>query len=233
MKIYGQPAKLLDNLSAADCAGGHRHRHQHPSALRSLRMEYRARQERQDCSDISAREVLRARGRVAVRGHPSERDGISYISDNYDPLVESGQMTLLKGGEEIVPGISVQTFPGHTAHMQAIVIQSRSQIPTSRQKREKGGAPPDCVLHLRSDPDDGAHRPDLGHGLRSVSAGDDREQEAVLRAGDSGEVADRFHARSENAVGVCGEGRVGEDGGEEACQTLLDGRPQRNSGKEF
>jgi glyoxylase-like metal-dependent hydrolase (beta-lactamase superfamily II) len=55
---------------------------------------------------------------------PSERDSISYIPDNYDPLVQSGQMTLLKGGEEIAPGISVQTFPGHTAHMQAIIVKS-------------------------------------------------------------------------------------------------------------
>jgi len=31
-------------------------------------------------------------------------------------------MTLLKGGEEIVPGISVKTFPGHTAHMQAVIV---------------------------------------------------------------------------------------------------------------
>ena len=58
---------------------------------------------------------------------PSERDSISYISDNYDPLVASGQMTLLKGGEEIVPGISVQTFPGHTACMQAVIVQSGGQ----------------------------------------------------------------------------------------------------------
>jgi glyoxylase-like metal-dependent hydrolase (beta-lactamase superfamily II) len=55
---------------------------------------------------------------------PSERDAISYIPDNYDPLVAGGQMTLLKGGEEIVPGISVQTFPGHTAHMQAVIVTS-------------------------------------------------------------------------------------------------------------
>jgi len=33
-------------------------------------------------------------------------------------------MTLLKGGEEIVPGISVKTFPGHTEHMQAVIVES-------------------------------------------------------------------------------------------------------------
>ena len=32
-------------------------------------------------------------------------------------------MTLLKGGEQIVPGISVETFPGHTAHMMGILVR--------------------------------------------------------------------------------------------------------------
>jgi glyoxylase-like metal-dependent hydrolase (beta-lactamase superfamily II) len=33
-------------------------------------------------------------------------------------------MTLLRGGEEIVPGISVKTFPGHTSHMQGVIVES-------------------------------------------------------------------------------------------------------------
>jgi glyoxylase-like metal-dependent hydrolase (beta-lactamase superfamily II) len=53
-----------------------------------------------------------------------ERDRVSYISDNYDPLVRSGQMQLLQGDQEIVPGISVKIYPGHTRHMQAVMIRS-------------------------------------------------------------------------------------------------------------
>src|SRR5947209_17271147 len=53
-----------------------------------------------------------------------ERDRVSYLTDNYDPLVESGQMQLLRGSSEIVPGISVEVFPGHTEHMQAVMIRS-------------------------------------------------------------------------------------------------------------
>jgi glyoxylase-like metal-dependent hydrolase (beta-lactamase superfamily II) len=53
-----------------------------------------------------------------------ERDRISYMSDNYDPLVESGQMQLLDGDAQILPGISVVVYPGHTRHMQAIMIES-------------------------------------------------------------------------------------------------------------
>ena len=53
-----------------------------------------------------------------------ERDRISYISDNYDPLIESGQMELLDGDAKILPGISVALYPGHTKYMQAIMIES-------------------------------------------------------------------------------------------------------------
>lgn len=35
-----------------------------------------------------------------------ERDRISYISDNYDPLVASGQMELTEGAKEILPWLS-------------------------------------------------------------------------------------------------------------------------------
>src|SRR5580698_8398465 len=68
------------------------------------------------------------RGEVEHGRLQLERDAVSYISDNYDPLVESGQMTLLdvKRGEtrEIVPGISVEGFPGHTAQLMAVHLDS-------------------------------------------------------------------------------------------------------------
>lgn len=54
-----------------------------------------------------------------------ERDRVSYIGDNYNPLVENGQMNLVNGDREIVPGISVRVYPGHTATMQAVVVESR------------------------------------------------------------------------------------------------------------
>jgi glyoxylase-like metal-dependent hydrolase (beta-lactamase superfamily II) len=53
-----------------------------------------------------------------------ERDAVSYMSPNYDPLLESGQMVLLHGDLELLPGISVKVFPGHTANMQAVMIES-------------------------------------------------------------------------------------------------------------
>lgn len=53
-----------------------------------------------------------------------ERDRVSYISDNYDPLIQRGQMQLLTGDCEIVPGISVAVYPGHTRNMMAVFICS-------------------------------------------------------------------------------------------------------------
>jgi len=57
-----------------------------------------------------------------------ERDRVSYMTDNYDPLVNSGQMKLLNGDAEIVPGISVKVYPGHTRDMQAVIVRSGGQV---------------------------------------------------------------------------------------------------------
>ena len=83
------------------------------------------------------------RGEVEHGRLQLERDAVSYISDNYDPLIASGQMTLLdtRPGEvtSLVPGISVEGFPGHTAQLLGIHIESAGRhacyisdlIPTS------------------------------------------------------------------------------------------------------
>ena len=47
------------------------------------------------------------RGEVEHGHLQLERDRVSYISENYDPLVNSGQMTLLDGNADICPGVSV------------------------------------------------------------------------------------------------------------------------------
>jgi glyoxylase-like metal-dependent hydrolase (beta-lactamase superfamily II) len=56
-----------------------------------------------------------------------DRDRVSYLDDNYGPLIRSGQMTLLKGDAEILPGVRTRIYPGHTANMQAILIESQGQ----------------------------------------------------------------------------------------------------------
>jgi glyoxylase-like metal-dependent hydrolase (beta-lactamase superfamily II) len=80
------------------------------------------------------------RGEVEHGHLQLERDRISYLSPNYDPLIESGQMTLVEGHDMVVcPGVRVELFPGHTAQMMGVHIESGTEhacyisdlIPTS------------------------------------------------------------------------------------------------------
>jgi glyoxylase-like metal-dependent hydrolase (beta-lactamase superfamily II) len=123
VKFYGQPAQLLTSLAAGGIA---------PEDIdivinTHLHFDHCGWNTVCDKSGKIVPTFPRAKyyapgGEWQYARKPSERDSISYIPDNYDPLVQSGQMTLLNGGEEIVPGISVKTFPGHTAHMQAVIV---------------------------------------------------------------------------------------------------------------
>lgn len=71
------------------------------------------------------------RGEVEHGHKQLDRDRVSYISDNYDPLVESGQMTLLDGNlADIVPGVTCEMFPGHTEQLMAVHIDSGGQRAT-------------------------------------------------------------------------------------------------------
>jgi glyoxylase-like metal-dependent hydrolase (beta-lactamase superfamily II) len=123
-KIYGQPAKLLENLAAAGVSP------EEIDVIINSHLHF----------DHCGWNTVRHGGQIVptfpkatyyapegewLHGHkPLERDAISYIGENYDPLVESGQMKLLCGDQEIVPGVSVRVFPGHTETMQAIILQS-------------------------------------------------------------------------------------------------------------
>jgi len=129
IKFYGQPAKLLDNLAAGGVAPRdvdiviNSHLHFDHCGWNTMRN-----QSGRIVPTFPRAKYYAPEGEWQYARRPSERDAISFLPENYDPLVESGQMTLLKGGEEIVPGISVKTFPGHTAHMQAVLVQSQGQI---------------------------------------------------------------------------------------------------------
>ncbi|HEX5031040.1 MAG TPA: MBL fold metallo-hydrolase [Tepidiformaceae bacterium] len=46
--------------------------------------------------------------------HANERNRASYISDNYDPLHDAGQLILHDNDLEILPGVWMKNLPGHT-----------------------------------------------------------------------------------------------------------------------
>lgn len=127
IKIYGQPAKLLDNLSAAGVSPEdidiviNTHLHFDHCGWNTVR-----RGDKFVATFPKAKYYVQE-GEWQHGRRQLERDAISYISANYDPLISSGQMQLLQGDQEIVPGISVKVFPGHTRHMQAVIIRSAAQ----------------------------------------------------------------------------------------------------------
>jgi glyoxylase-like metal-dependent hydrolase (beta-lactamase superfamily II) len=139
IKIFGQPAKLLDNLSAAGVSPEdidiviNTHLHFDHCGW-NTRLQDRKVVPTFPKAKYYAPEGEWQHGRLQL-----ERDAISYMSDNYDPLINSGQMELLQGDREIVPGVSVKVFPGHTQTMQAVILKSQGQtacyisdlIPTS------------------------------------------------------------------------------------------------------
>jgi glyoxylase-like metal-dependent hydrolase (beta-lactamase superfamily II) len=57
-----------------------------------------------------------------------ERDRVSYMTDNYDPLDASGQMRLVRGDTNVAPGISVKVYPGHTRDLQAVIVRSGGRV---------------------------------------------------------------------------------------------------------
>jgi glyoxylase-like metal-dependent hydrolase (beta-lactamase superfamily II) len=125
---FAPQAKLLENLRAAECAP-----EQVDIVINShLHFDHCGWNTVRDISGKIAPTFPNAtyyapRGEWEVGKLQRERDWVSYISDNYDPLISSGQMKLLEGNETILPGISVETFPGHTRSMVAIHIESEGQ----------------------------------------------------------------------------------------------------------
>jgi glyoxylase-like metal-dependent hydrolase (beta-lactamase superfamily II) len=123
-KVYGQPAKLLENLQAARVAPDeidtviNTHLHFDHCGWNTIRQGDGV----TPTFPKAKYYVQEGEWRHAQEQHI--RDAVSYISDNYNPLIESGQMQLLRGDQEIVPGISVRVFPGHTMNMQAVVVTS-------------------------------------------------------------------------------------------------------------
>lgn len=54
--------------------------------------------------------------------HPNERTRATYFSDNFQPLIDNGQMRLLDGDSDLAPGIRGVVTPGHTpGHMSVIL----------------------------------------------------------------------------------------------------------------
>jgi glyoxylase-like metal-dependent hydrolase (beta-lactamase superfamily II) len=54
---------------------------------------------------------------------PHERDRASYLTENWQPLRESGQLELKDETYEVVPGLMLETVPGHSRTMQCLRLR--------------------------------------------------------------------------------------------------------------
>ncbi len=55
--------------------------------------------------------------------NPHERDRASYLPENWQPLDASGQLELKSDSYEVVPGLFVETVPGHSRTMQCVRLE--------------------------------------------------------------------------------------------------------------
>jgi glyoxylase-like metal-dependent hydrolase (beta-lactamase superfamily II) len=106
--------------------------------------------------------------------HPSERDRASYLPENWRPVVESGQLERKDSDYEVVPGLRMETIAGH-----------------NRSTRWA-----DDVWVRRSRADARARAFAVDSGLRPLSGGVSRGQEATVAAGSARTLALHVLSRS-------------------------------------
>jgi glyoxylase-like metal-dependent hydrolase (beta-lactamase superfamily II) len=63
-------------------------------------------------------------GEFEAARHPNERTRGTYFSENFEPLQRSGQLELVDGERELIPGVSFLPTPGHTADHASILLSS-------------------------------------------------------------------------------------------------------------
>ncbi len=74
----------------------------------------------------NARYYIQA-GEYEVARNPNERTKSTYLAENFEPLERSGQLELVSGEQQIIPGLHFLPTPGHTADHASLVLSSRGE----------------------------------------------------------------------------------------------------------
>ena len=67
------------------------------------------------------------RGEYEYATHTNERTAASYFPPNFEPVRAAGQLELVDGEREIVPGVRVIPTPGHVPFHQGVLIESAGE----------------------------------------------------------------------------------------------------------
>jgi glyoxylase-like metal-dependent hydrolase (beta-lactamase superfamily II) len=75
-------------------------------------------------SQFPSARYLASKSEFQAAENPHERDRASYLPENWQPLVDSGQLELMPDNHEPVEGIKVEQVRGHSETMQTVKITS-------------------------------------------------------------------------------------------------------------
>lgn len=70
------------------------------------------------------------RGELEHAQNPTERDVAGYNPDNWQPLLDAGQVELFDGEAEPMAGVRAVTVPGHTRNMAVVLLNEADEGPT-------------------------------------------------------------------------------------------------------
>ena len=74
----------------------------------------------------NARYFIQA-GEYEAAMHPNDRTRGAYLAENFEPLARAGQLELVDGEREILPGVTMVPSPGHTQDHALIALTSGGQ----------------------------------------------------------------------------------------------------------
>lgn len=127
-KIFpGSYGLLLDQLREAGVAPGevtavaNTHLHADHCGFNTIRQG-----DRVVPTFANARYYVQA-GEYDAATHPNERTAGTYYAENFVPVEEAGQLELIDGEYEIIPGVHFLPTPGHTQDHASIVISSQGE----------------------------------------------------------------------------------------------------------
>ncbi len=67
------------------------------------------------------------KGEFEAASHPNDRTKGTYFAENFEPLVDSGQLNLVEGEVNLMPGARFWATPGHTQDHASIALTSEGQ----------------------------------------------------------------------------------------------------------
>ncbi|MGB4861117.1 MAG: MBL fold metallo-hydrolase [Tepidiformaceae bacterium] len=67
------------------------------------------------------------KGEYETASHPNERTRGTYFAENFEPLAASGQLELVEGETELMPGARFWATPGHTQDHASIALTSKGE----------------------------------------------------------------------------------------------------------